>query len=106
MYEEFLEYFSERVIKLRMAKNVSARKMSLDIGQSKGYIAQLENKKNLPSMEVFMYICEYLGIAPKDFFDDGVAYPERITSILTDLNKLNDEQLDNIAGIIKAIASK
>ena len=104
--EDFLEYFSSRLVELRFAKNVSARKMSLDIGQSKGYIAQIERKESLPSMTVFFYICEYLNISPKDFFDDGIKQPERIKLILQNLNMLNDEQLDNVAGVVRAIAKK
>ena len=52
-----------------MAKGVSARDMSLSIGQSAGYINNIENKKNLPSMAAFFYICEYLEVSPQEFFD-------------------------------------
>ena len=51
------EQFSARLTKLRMAKGVSARDMSLSIGQSAGYINNIENGVNLPSMSVFFYIC-------------------------------------------------
>ena len=43
--------------------------MSLAIGHSAGYINGIENGRSFPSMEVFFYICEYLEITPKDFFD-------------------------------------
>jgi transcriptional regulator with XRE-family HTH domain len=106
MYVDYLEYFSERILNLRLAKNVSARKMSLDMGLNKGYIGQIESKKSLPSLEVFIYICDYFDIAPRDFFDDEVVYPTKIKSIVADLNKLDDNQLDNIAGVICAIVKK
>ena len=41
--------------------------MSLAIGQSPGYINGLENKNGFPSMQVFFYICEYLGVTPAEF---------------------------------------
>ena len=63
------ELFAQRLTELRINKGVSARDMSLSIGQSAGYINNIENGVNLPSMTVFFYICEYLGIEPKDFFD-------------------------------------
>ena len=47
---------------LRQAKGVSARDMSLSLGQSAGYINNIENGVNLPSMSTFFYICEYLGV--------------------------------------------
>lgn len=72
MYEEFI---SQRLAQLRAQKGVSARDMSLSIGQSSNYINTIENKKSLPSMSVFFYICEYLSITPKQFFDEKDTSP-------------------------------
>ena len=63
------EQFCERLTQLRLKKGVSARDMSLSLGQSESYINRIESKKMLPSMSVFFYICDYLGITPKEFFD-------------------------------------
>ena len=56
------EEFIKRLIELRMNKGVSARDMSFSLGQSPSYINNIECGKNLPSMTVFFYICEYFGI--------------------------------------------
>ena len=50
MYEDF---FAERITFLRTEKNVSAREMSLAIGQNSSYINRIENKKAFPSMQAF-----------------------------------------------------
>ena len=63
------EEFPQRLAELRTKKGVSARDMSLSIGQGHGYINNIENGHNLPSMSVFFYICDYLGITPSEFFD-------------------------------------
>ena len=63
------EEFPQRLAELRTKKGVSARDMSLSIGQGPGYINNIENGHNLPSMSVFFYICDYLGITPSEFFD-------------------------------------
>jgi len=63
--------FSERLAQLRLAKGVSAREMSLAIGQSANYINKIENKHAFPSMLVFFSICEYLGVSEQEFFDTG-----------------------------------
>lgn len=60
--------FSERLTKLRLKKGVSARDMSLTLGQSESYINRIESQKMLPSMSVFFYICDYFGITPEEFF--------------------------------------
>ena len=73
--EDYEKYFYERLSKLRSQKNVSARDMSLSIGQSENYINSIENKRMLPSMMGFFYICEYFGIHPKEFFDEQLENP-------------------------------
>ena len=97
------EKFTERLSQLRLAKGVSARDMSLSIGQSAGYINNIENKNNLPSMSAFFYICEYLEISPQDFFDFDSKNPEKLNEITTYLKQLDDEQLNNILGIVKGL---
>ena len=61
--------FALRVAQLRDKKGVSARDMSLSMGQNPGYIHNIESGKSLPSMTGFFYICEYLGITPEEFFE-------------------------------------
>ena len=67
MYEDFVP---ERLAKLRTQKGVSARDMSLSLGQANNYINNIENKKSLPAMQSFFYICEYLGTTPMEFFNE------------------------------------
>lgn len=93
MYEDL---FYERLTKLRTQKNVSAREMSLSIGQSAGYINTLENQRALPSMAAFFYICEYLGVTPCEFFDTGNPCPPKLQSIEAVLKNLNAEQLSHL----------
>jgi len=103
MYEDF---FPERLSQLRNKKGASARDMSLTLGQSANYINMIENKNAFPSMTVFFYICEYLGLKPKDFFDDDNENPVVLNEIITDLKKLDPTSLDHVAGIVKKLASK
>lgn len=58
MEEQFIR---ERLFKLREEKQVSERKMSLDLGHSTSYIRGITSGRSLPSMSEFLYICEYLG---------------------------------------------
>ena len=103
MYEDFLP---ERLASLRTQKGVSARDMSLTLGQADNYINNIENRKMLPSMTAFFYICEYLKISPRDFFDEDNAYPERLAGIIDVLKKLDSEELTHIFGIAKCLAKK
>ena len=103
MYEEFTQ---NRITQLRMQKGVSARDMSLSLGQNEGYINRIENKRTLPSLSGLFYICEYLGLTPQQFFDEGNAYPGRLAAVMEDLKKLDEESLAYIAGIARKLAGK
>ena len=103
MYEN---EFAVRLAALRMQKGVSARDMSLSIGQNPGYINSIENGKSLPSMAGFFFICEYLGITPEEFFDGGLAYPQETRNLIRHLNRLERKQFESIALIVAALAEK
>ena len=93
------EDFIRRMVNLRMAKGVSARDMSLSLGQSPGYINNIENGINYPSMTTFFYICDYFGISPKEFFDTETPNPTKAHALLLAAKGLSDEQLDNLIAI-------
>lgn len=93
--------FIKRLVELRVSKGVSARDMSLSMGQSPGYINNIENGVNFPSMTAFFYICEYLGITPKEFFDTETPNPTKTNELLEATKGLSDEQLDNLISLAK-----
>ena len=101
MYEE---EFAQRLTALRNKKGVSAREMSLSIGQNAGYINNIESGKALPSMSAFFFICEFLGITPKEFFDIDNSRPELLRELNLNLKKLDDTQLQCIASIVSDLA--
>lgn len=103
MYEDFVP---ERLAKLRALKGVSARDMSLSLGQANNYINNIENKKSLPAMQSFFYICEYLGVTPQEFFDEGNACPQTLQGFMTEAKKLDSKSMEYILGIMKELNSK
>ena len=98
--------FSLRIATLRTKKGVSARDMSLSMGQNPGYINNIESGKSLPSLTGIFYICDYLNITPSELFDMDVENPEKLKGIIEDLKKLNDKQLDTIATLVKDLINK
>lgn len=103
VYEDFVP---ERLAKLRMQKGVSARDMSLSLGQANNYINNVENKKTLPSMQSFFYICEYLGVTPQEFFDEGNLNPTALNEFIAEAKKLDSKAMSYILGIMKELNSK
>ena len=100
-----MEYsdFALRLARLREKKGVSARDMSLSMGQNAGDIHNIENGKSKPSITGFFYICEYLNITPSEFFETESTNPEKVNAIIKDLKKLDDKQLDTIASLVKGL---
>ena len=98
--------FSQRLVQLRTQMGISARDMSLSIGQNPGYINTIENAKALPSMNNFFYICDFLHISPKDFFDTESESPEKIKKLTALLMHLNTEQLEALMVIVESMTNK
>lgn len=97
------EDFCKRMVQLRMSKGVSARDMSLSLGQSPNYINGIESGKNYPSMETFFYICDYFGITPKEFFDMDSTNPTKATELMEIIKSLPNEHLDLFIALGKAV---
>jgi len=93
-------FFAKRLTELRTLKGVSAREMSLDIGQNGNYINQIENKKSHPSIFDLYCICEYLGVTVSEFFDEGNAAPGRLRELCEDMKKLTPKQIDVIYAMV------
>ena len=93
--------FIKRLVELRMNKGLSARDMSLSIGQSSSYINNIETGVSFPSMTVFFYICDFLGVSPMEFFDIGSTNPVKSRELLEATKGLNNEQLDSLISIAK-----
>ncbi len=98
-----LKDFSQRLSILRLNKDVSARDMSLSIGQSAGYINNIETGVSFPSMTAFFYICDYLEITPQEFFDVASNNPVKEKELLNAAKGLSNEQLDHLIAIAKGL---
>lgn len=95
--------FIDRLVQLRMNKGVSARDMSLSLGQSQSYINNIENGVNFPSMTLFFYICEYLGVTPAEFFDTRSVDPIKSRELQDAVRGLSREQMDALIAIAKGL---
>src|SRR5699024_1643940 len=90
---DYALYIRQHITELRMKRNVSEYQMSLDLGQNKNYIQGISSGKALPSMSQFFNICDYFNITPMQFFDTESLHPELISSILSEMRTLDEEDL-------------
>ena len=103
---DYIEWFCGRLTELRIQRGVSARDMSLSLGQSESYINKIENRRTLPSFHGFLYICDYFGLTPREFFDDQSAAPVKTRELLRELDKLTAEQTEHVLQIVRDITEK
>ena len=95
------EEFALRLAKLRQARGVSARDMSLSMGHSAGYIRCIENGSVFPSMTGFFYICDYLHISPQEFFAEDVEEPVWLQALLDAARRLDRDKLEHLTAIAR-----
>lgn len=90
---EIKQGFAQQVSKLRIEKGISAREMSLSLGQGASYINNIENGRTLPSMAMFFEICDYFGITPSVFFEYADSGSD-CDLLLQSFRKLNPSERD------------
>lgn len=99
-------FVRNRISELRTKKGVSEYKMSLDLGHSKSYIQSISSGKALPSFSEFLYICEYLGVTPKEFFDADSSEPQLVCRLTALAKKLTPEDLTALINMAERLADK
>lgn len=92
-------FVGKRITQLRLQKGLSEYKLSLELGHSKNYIHSIASGKSLPSMYEFLYLCDYFGITPQEFFDESIEQPVLLQQVISDAKDLNDEDLQLIADL-------
>lgn len=103
--EKFYGYekaFCDRLRFLRNGKGISAREMSIALGQNVNYINLIENGKRFPSLQGFFSICAYLSISPEDFFGGANEKGWGAKQLPEIFARLNREQLLAIAQMVRA----
>lgn len=100
-YEAFVR---NRITELRMQKNISEHRLSLDLGKSPAYIRSITNGLTLPSFHEFFNILQYFEISPSEFFRGAEGCNELRDSICETLRDFSDEDLEKIATFIKWIS--
>ena len=99
-------YIRDRISEIRTKKNISEYKMSLDLGHSKSYIQSISSGKSLQSLSEFLYICDYLGVTPKEFFDDTVTEPTLVNELYNLTKEMSKEDILVLINTAKRLNTK
>lgn len=99
-------FVRNRIAELRTKKGVSEYKMSMELGHSKTYIQSISSGRSLPSFSEFLYICEYLGVTPKEFFDAETNEPQLVCKLTEIAKTLSKEDLAALINMAERLADK
>lgn len=100
------KFVRERISLLRTNLGISEYKMSLDLGHSKSYIQSISSGKSLPSLSEFLYICEYLGVTPREFFNTESTEPQLVHQLTEQLHLLSKDDLALLVQIAERLGAK
>lgn len=103
---DYAEWLPQRIAELRLQKGISARDMSLSLGQSESYINKIENKRTLPSLTGLFYICDFFHITPKEFFNMELSLPTSNQELHMAIEKLSPKQAEHILQLVKDLTDK
>lgn len=96
-YDEFIR---NRITELRLSRNVSEHKMSLDLDKSGSYIRGITSGTSLPSLKELFNIISYFDMTVLDFFAP-MENPETPYSKLCEkLRSLNDKELEKVSTFV------
>jgi transcriptional regulator with XRE-family HTH domain len=95
--EKYIAFVRSRITELRVKKDVSEHKMSLDLDKSGSYIRSITSGASMPSVKELFNISEYFGISPVDFFAPLSSEDAPYSTICKRLRSLDDSDLEKVS---------
>ena len=93
-----------RITQLRMAKNVSEHRMSLDLDKSGSYIRGITSGAALPSLRELFNIIDYFEMTPSEFFSGLDDSSSLRTMLMEKILELDNYDLEKVSTFITWIA--
>ncbi|MCL2071165.1 MAG: helix-turn-helix domain-containing protein [Oscillospiraceae bacterium] len=97
MYGDFVR---KRITELRLRSGDSEHHISAALKRSSGYLYNISSGRSLPSLEQLFAIADYFGLTMTEFFDEKCQYPELISQAVNGMNKLNQDDMNALLGMI------
>ena len=93
-----------RIVNLRAINNISARKLSKELGVDPSTINKIEKGSANPSLDLLFKICDYFDITPAEFFDIKQSeLPPELLKWLDIGKELTYQQLISLISTINAL---
>lgn len=92
-----------RITQLRLAKNVSEHRMSLDLDKSGSYIRGITSGVALPSLKELLRIIEYFEMTPAEFFAPMDETSTPYHTLCETLRTMDDASLEKVIQFVSWI---
>ena len=94
--EKYIAFVRSRITELRVKKDVSEHKMSLDLDKSGSYIRSITSGASMPSVKELFNISEYFDMSPVDFFAPLSLEDTPYNAICERLRSLDNVDLEKV----------
>jgi transcriptional regulator with XRE-family HTH domain len=100
--------FGRRVYTIRRERQITSERLSVLCAVNPTHIRQIENATRLPSLPVFVRMCNELHVAPNFFLVDSLVWDEEdaITALDERLRVLSPCQLSTVLDTINTLIDK
>ena len=92
-YDEFIR---DRITQLRIKKDVSEHRMSLDLDKSGAYIRCITSGANMPSLKELFNIISYFEMTPAEFFAPTENTDTPYHKLCEKLRALSDKEIEKV----------
>lgn len=99
-YDEFIR---TRITELRILKNISEHRMSLDLDKSGSYIRGITSGAALPSLKELFNIIAYFNMTPAEFFAPMEDAKTPYHQLCEKLRTLSDDDLEKVSMFVSWI---
>ena len=103
---KYIEFLRTRITELRILKDVSEHKMSLDLDKSGSYIRGITSGAAMPSVKELFNIISYFNMTPVDFFAPLGAEDTPYNAICERLRSLDNADLEKVSTLLDWIAEQ
>lgn len=93
---QYSEFIRSRITELRISKNVSEHRMSLDLDKSGSYVRGITSGAAQPSLKELFNIIAYFNMTPAEFFAPMENSDTLYNRLCERLRKLDDEDLKKV----------
>lgn len=103
---QYIDFVRTRITELRIKKDVSEHRMSLDLDKNGSYIRGITSGASMPSVKELFNIIAYFNMTPAEFFAPLEAEKSPYNNICERLRTLSDTDLQKVQTFLDWISAK